>query len=431
MDYKLAYGNTEFTFSMNPENVLGVLRPKELPSPASEEELVREAMENPVGAPKLRELVRPNETACIIVGDMTRLWVRHHVMVPLILDELNRGGIPDENITVISATGAHREQTREEHIKLIGEAACNRVKVVDHNCKESELADLGTTTHGTPVRINKHVADADRVIITGGIVYHFLAGYGGGKKAIMPGVADYEGIMANHRLALNPDGPGLNPNVCAGKLHGNPLADDMTQAVRKVGVDFLVNAIVNEEHKIALAVAGDPLAAHEKGCALVDHYFGVPIAAQADLVIASCGGYPKDINFYQTYKTAHNMVPAMKKGGVGILLSESCEGVGNELFYTICSHYAHNDERENALRCDFEIASFMGYTQLVWAQENRFIAVSSLPEEQLREMGMMPAKSLDEALAIAKEWLGHSFKAYIMPEGSTTFPILDPGQGDR
>jgi nickel-dependent lactate racemase len=420
----MAYGRAGYEFMMDSKNVLAVLRPKDLPPPASEEELVKKAMENPLGTPPLREIVNTGETACIVVGDMTRLWVRHHILLPLILDELNRGGIPDENITVVSATGAHREQSREEHIQIIGKEAYKRVKVVDHKCQADDLVDYGETTHGTPVRINREVAEADRVILTGGIVYHFLAGYGGGKKAIMPGVADYAGIMANHRLALNPDGPGLHPDVCAGKMAGNPLSDDMIQAIKKVGVDFIVNTITNDDHKIALAVAGDAVAAHEKGAALVDEYFGVTITEQADLVIASCGGYPKDINFYQTYKTTHNMVPALKKGGVGILLSESCEGIGSELFYTICTAHPDNAAREGALRCDFEIASFMGYTQLVWAQESRFIAVTGLPDEQVREMGMTPAKSLDEALAIAKDWLEDDYTAYIMPEGSTTFPVL-------
>ncbi|EEG77390.1 nickel-dependent lactate racemase [Dethiobacter alkaliphilus] len=422
--YTLAYGQTQYEFNLEPEKILAVLRPKELPTPASEAQLVKEAMENPIGSPRLREIGKPGETAAIVVGDMTRLWVRHHILLPLILDELNESGIPDESITVVSATGAHREQSREEHIQIIGEEAYNRVKVVDHKCQADNLVDYGTTTHGTPVRINREVAEADRVILTGGIVYHFLAGYGGGKKAIMPGVADYNGIMANHRLALNPDGPGLNPHVCAGKMDGNPLSDDMIQAIKKVGVDFIVNTITNDEHKIGLAVAGDVVAAHEKGAALVDEYFGVAIDRQADLVIASCGGYPKDINFYQTYKTTHNMVPALKKGGVGILLTESCEGVGNDLFYTICTDHPDNAAREDALRCDFEIASFMGYTQLLWAQQSRFIAVTGLPDQQVREMGMTPAKDLDEALSIAKEWLGDDYTAYIMPEGSTTFPVL-------
>ena len=202
-EFRLAYGETYFTFSFDPEKIIAVLRPKTLPSPESEEAVVKQAMENPVGSPRLREIVKSGETACVNIGDMTRLWARYSVMVPHILDELNRGGIPDENIIIVSATGSHRGQTVEEHAKLVGEDVMRRVPVFDHNCHADDLVDYGSTSRGTPVRINPRVAAADRVILTSGIVHHFLAGYGGGKKAIMPGVSSFEGIMANHKLSLN------------------------------------------------------------------------------------------------------------------------------------------------------------------------------------------------------------------------------------
>jgi nickel-dependent lactate racemase len=423
-EFTLAFGKSTLALNLEQERVLAVLRPQKLISSESEAAVVRNALENPIGSQRLREIARAGETACVVVGDMTRLWARYHVLVPPILEELNAAGIPDKSITIVSATGAHRTQSRDEHAKLVGEEVYRRVHMVEHDCRASDLVDFGCTSSGTPVRINRHVAAANRVVLTSGIVHHFLAGYGGGKKAIMPGTASFEGIMANHRLSLNPAGPGLNSEVRAGKLAGNPLSADMIEAARLVGVDLIVNSIINEEHKVALAVAGELVAAHEAGAALVDEYFGVPISKQADLVVASCGGYPKDINFYQTYKTAHNMVRALKKGGVGILLSECCEGIGNDKFYTICAGFADNMAREQELRQNYEIASFMGYTQLLWAQENRLIVVSSLPEEQVREMGMTPAKTLEEAMQLARKWLPDDFGAYIMPAGAATFPIL-------
>ncbi len=423
-EFRFAYGKGELTCRLNPDRVLGALRPKLLPSPHNEEEVVRWAMDNPLGSPRLKELVSPGEKVCLIVGDMTRLWARYHVMAPVILRELNESGIPDADITIVSATGAHRPQTPEEHEKLVGAEIYRRTKVLDHDCHADTLVDLGTTSRGTPVRVNRLVYEADRVICTSGIVYHFLAGYGGGKKAIMPGVSGFESIMANHRLSLNSAGPGLNPDVRAGKLAGNPLSEDMLEAARLAGADFMVNSIINDEHKVALAVAGDLTAAHEAGAALVDEYFGVPITGLADLVIASCGGYPKDINLYQTYKTAHNMVRAMKLGGVGILLSESCEGIGNDKFRTICTAFPDNESRELELKCNYEIASFMGYTQLLWAQQNRIILVSSLPPEQVREMNMIPASTLDGALSIAEGLLSSDYTVYLMPAAATTLPIL-------
>ncbi|HSW35247.1 MAG TPA: nickel-dependent lactate racemase [Candidatus Limnocylindrales bacterium] len=423
--FSFAYGEEEFICRLNPDNVLGILRSKHLPSPASEEAVVRKAVENPIGSLRLRDIARSGEKACIIIGDMTRLWARYHVMVPVILEELSQAGVPDKDITIISATGAHRLQTAAEHEQLIGIEIYKRIKVVDHDCHADNLVDLGTTSRGTPVRINRRVYEANRTILTSGIVHHFLAGYGGGKKAIMPGVSSFESIMANHKLALNPNGPGLNPDVRAGKLKGNPLAEDMVEAARMAGADFIVNSIVNDEHKVALAVAGDLTAAHEAGCVMVDEYFGVPITELADLVIASCGGYPKDINLYQTYKTAHNMVRAMKQGGVGILISESCEGIGNDRFRTICTDFCDNEEREHELKNNYEIASFMGYTQLLWAQENSIIAVTSLPDEQIRAMGMIPARTLDEALSVAGGLLTSNYKGYLMPLAATTFPMFN------
>ncbi len=421
--FLLDYGDSKVPLTMAEENIIAVLTPQKLPSPPDEAALVREAIRAPVNSAPLSELVNQGERACIVVGDMTRLWARHHVLAPVILEELNRGGIRDEDITIVSATGAHRKQTREEHVLLVGEDAVQRVRVVDHNCLADDLISYGDTSRGTPVRINKEVAQADRVILTGGIVYHFLAGYGGGKKSLMPGVSDYQGIMANHRLALNACGPGLNPAVAAGKVLGNPLAEDMLEAANMVGADFIVNTIVNEEHKIARVVAGDMVAAHTRGTALVDHHYGVPIKEKADLVIASCGGYPKDINMYQSYKTVHNMIPALKEGGVGIVLTESREGIGSELFQKICSGFTCNEDREKELRSNFDIACFMGYTQLRWAQDHRLLAVSNLPAGQIRELNMIPVNTLEEALAMAYTWLPKNFRAYIMPEGSTTFPM--------
>ncbi|EEG78737.1 nickel-dependent lactate racemase [Dethiobacter alkaliphilus] len=423
-EYTLAYGKNAVTLELEEEKIIDVLRSKELPSPENEEALIREAMANPIGTSRLTEIINANETVCIVIGDITRLWIRHHVIVKVLLEELNNSGIADEQITIISARGSHRNQTTEEIKMLVGDDIYRRIPVIEHTGSAEDLVDLGHTSRNTPVRLNRHVVEADRVILTGGIVHHYLAGYGGGKKSVLPGVSSREGIMANHKHSLNPNGPGLNPDVRAGKLQGNPLSEDMVEAGRMLGVDFIVNILINDQHKIALAVAGDLVEAHEKGCALADEYYGVPIREKADLVIASCGGYPKDINMYQTYKASHNMVHAMKKGGVGILVSQCCDGIGSDLFYNICTDFADNQAREQHLSNAYDIAKFAGYTQLVWTQQNRFIAISDLPDEQIRCMGMTPVNTLEEALTLAQEWLGDHYKAYIMPEGATTFPML-------
>ncbi|MGM0651864.1 MAG: lactate racemase domain-containing protein [Bacillota bacterium] len=187
-----------------------------LPGSDSEEKLINDALAKPVDSPPLSQLVNKGEKACIIIGDMTRVWARYHLLVPPLLDHLNRGGIPDENVIIISATSDHREQSADEHRTLVGDEVYDRVKVVDHRAREADnMVYMGDTSYGTPVFTNRQVAEADRVILTGGIVYHFLAGWGDGKKAIIPGVAGYKTIMKNHSLVFHPEeGCGLNPAVC-------------------------------------------------------------------------------------------------------------------------------------------------------------------------------------------------------------------------
>ena len=392
---------------------------------APEDDLVVQALAKPIDSAPLSELVGPGESATIIVGDMTRLWARHHVLLPHILNELNRGGIKDADILIVSATGDHREQSPEEHRKLVGEEAYSRVRVIDHRARNSEeMVFLGTTSYGTPVRINRHVAGADRVILTGGIVYHFLAGWGGGKKAIIPGVAAYETIMKNHSLAFLPaEGEGLNPAVCAGSIDGNPCSDDMIQGASMARPDFLVNTVVDDDtHKIAAVFAGNYITAYRAGCQFVNSHFGVDLVEPADLVIASCGGYPKDINFYQTYKTIYNAHFALNKGGTMILLSESREGIGSDDFYRLFTDYSDSRARETALRREYTIGGQMGYHSALVAEENDVLLISKLDEQTVKNMGMIPIKSIEEGLAFVEKKHGTIPATIVMPHGGSTLP---------
>ena len=428
MQFTLPYGDQTYTLELPDNKVKQVLEGIPMESPPSEEREVRRALKYPIDSAPLSQLVHPGEKVCIVIGDVTRLWVRHHALLPPILEELNRGGIPDRDICILSATGDHREQTPEEHRQLVGEEVYRRVPVIDHRAQaEEELVSLGTTAYGNQVTINKRAAEADRVILTGGIVYHFLAGWGGGKKAIIPGVAGYDTIMQNHMLGLHPEpGKGINPEVRAGKIEENPCSDDMVQGTSLVNPDFLVNSVINEaEHKIALVVAGNYLTAFNRGCRFVDHHQGVEIKEPAPLVIASCGGYPKDINFYQTYKTIYHAHFALQKGGTMILLSESREGIGNDDFANMFLNYASNSQREAALREKYTIGGYMGYHTAVIAEENQLLVVTDLEDGQLANMGMAPVSSLEEALEKAAAQHGGELpEAYVMPHGGTTLPLL-------
>lgn len=425
MLYKLPYGDESISVDLDEKSIIGVLTSKSLPSIGNLKETMSDTMKNPVGTKPLNEIVKPGERICIIVGDMTRLWVRHDLFLPYLFNELNEAGIKDEDIFIVSATGAHRNQSDEEHRMIVGDEVFNRVKVYDHDSKDKKnLVYLGTTSRGTPVWINRMVHEADRIIVTGGVVHHFLAGYGGGKKAILPGVCGYETIMANHKLSLDRSGSGADPRVCAGRLKGNPLSEDMIEATNMTHVDFSVNVVINDDGYIGYVSCGDMVLAHEKPAGVVDEYFSVPIKEYADLVIASCGGYPKDINLYQTYKTIYNSRRAVKDGGVVIILSESREGIGNDKFLSIFTDYPDRRSREAHLKDNYDIASFEGYTVSLWEENVDFVVISSIDDKEIKSMGLIPAHSMDEALEYAYQKLGKNPQAYIMPHGSTTFPVL-------
>lgn len=422
---ELLYGDGSISLDLPAWQVKKVLEAKPLPGGDSEEKLINDALAEPVDSAPLFQLVNKGEKACIIVGDMTRVWARYHLLVPPLLDQLNRGGIPDEDIIIISATGDHREQSADERRVLVGDEASDRVKVFDHRAREEDnMVYMGDTSYGTPIFINRQVAEADRVIITGGIVYHFLAGWGGGKKAVIPGVAGYKTIMKNHSLAFHPEeGCGLNPAVCAGKIEGNPCCDDMVQGASFVAPDFLVNTIINEEtHKIAYVLAGNYITAHRAGCDLVSDHYGIQVEEQADLVIASCGGYPKDINLYQTYKTMYNAHFALRKSGTMLLVSECREGIGSDDFYAPFLHHADNREREAALRREYTIGSQMGYHAGVIASENDVLLISELDPSVVEKMGMIPVSDISEAFNFINNKHGSVPPAYIMPHGGSTMP---------
>ncbi len=424
---ELPLGNESVMMDYPDRGVLKILEARKYSGSVSEARLVEEALAHPIDSAPLSELIQEGETACIVVGDLTRLWVRHHVMLPGILQELNRGGIPDSKICILSATGDHREQTPDEHKDLVGEEIYRRVQVFDHKAREdSEMVYLGETSYGTPVRLNRKVVEADRVILTGGIVYHFLAGWGGGKKALLPGVAAFDTIMKNHSLAFLPgEGQGINPQVCAGKLAQNPCSEDMVQGAGMVNPDFLVNAIIDEDtHKITKVVAGNYLTAYEAGCRYVNEHCGVEIDGKADVVVVSCGGYPKDINFYQTYKTIYNAHFALKEGGTMVLVSESREGLGSDDFEGVFSRHPDNMTRETALRQNFTIGGYMGYHTAVIAEKHDVLVLSSLDDEQVKAMGMTPIGSLVDALNYIEEKHGTLPPAYFMPHGGTTLPFL-------
>ena len=280
------------------------------------------------------EVVKPGDKVVIVVSDVTRLWVQADILLPVLLDVLNGAGVPDKDISIVTSTGDHRLQTLAEHTAICGDKVLARVPIFDHECHATDLVDLGKSSQGTPIRVNRRVWEADKVILTGGIAYHMLAGFGGGRKSIAPGVCGYETIQKNHALALKGGGlTGVNPNIETGKMVGNPVAEDLLEIARIVGVDFILNVVVNEKKEFVYLAAGELHEAHLAGCRVTEEIFGINIEEKAELVIVSSGGFPKDIQLYQSIKALENSAYAVRDGGVIILVSECSDGIGSEPFH--------------------------------------------------------------------------------------------------
>ena len=423
--FELAYGKEMLRFEL-PSSV----KIQEIEATRSQpildlEEEIRQAVTSPLGTAPLSELVNPEDKVVIVVSDITRLWIRTDVLLPVLIDVLNEAGVPDQDISIVTATGDHRLQSVEEHTAICGQAVLDRVPIYDHECQAPDLVDLGLSSQGTPIKVNRRVWEADKVILTGGIAYHLLAGFGGGRKSIAPGVCGYEMIQKNHALALKEAGPsGLNPNIETGKMEGNPVAEDMLEIARKVGVDFILNVVVNEKKEFVYLAAGELHQAHLAGCRVVEEIFGIKIQEKADLVFVSCGGYPKDIQLYQAIKALDNATYAVREGGVIILVSECSDGIGSRPFEEFF-HYGDVEDMSAKLHQDFTMPGFVSLRTASICRKTPVILISALPEDVVKRMKMLPASSPAEAWQLATQLLGRQPESvYLMPHGGNTFPIM-------
>lgn len=417
IEFELAYGSGHVHLALPDDDVLQVLRlPRAGSSPPRDPtERIIAALRRPLGCRPLQEIAHPGETAVVVVNDQTRL-ARTELFLPLLLDELNAGGIPDSGVTCLFALGAHRQLTPSEMRSLVGDEAARRITLVNHNCDDrSALVRLGRTARGTEVYLNRLLVEADRIVLTGSIVHHFFAGFGGGRKALVPGCAGRTTIRQNHAMMLDPAAE-------AGRLEGNPVHEDLLEAARMARPDFIFNVVLDEYREIAGIFAGELEEAHRAGCAFADRQFGVSVPEPADLVIASCGGWPKDINVYQAQKTMDNAVRAVRRGGTVIVLAECAEGAGNDTYLDWMRRYRTPEEIASATREHFELGGHKAFavTRLLALAE--MILVSAMPADRVHELLLTPGGSLEEALRAARSRLGPHPKTIVMPEGGLTVP---------
>jgi nickel-dependent lactate racemase len=312
-----------------------VLEMKDAPALSQPESRIAEALQTPIGSPSLSELARGKQNACIVISDFTRP-VPNRILLPPLIETLTTAGIPVDRITILIATGMHRPNLGEELASLVGRRVMGTVPIVNHYCRKREELQKVDEIDGAPIEINTHYLNADLKILTGLIEPHFYAGYSGGGKAILPGISSFETMkfMHSYRMIDHPD-------VTNCKTVGNPFHEYVVRVSRLVGADFLLNVVINKDREVAGVFAGDVETAHRAGCDMVYRHSVAPVAAPADMVITSGGGYPLDATFYQVSKALICAKTILKHGGTIVVGCECREGLGGKEFSgiirSICS----------------------------------------------------------------------------------------------
>ena len=398
------YGKEMISYDFEGENFNGVLVSKlhEYTPTASGLPLVEAAMANPIGSKKLSELAVGKKNIVIIASDHTRP-VPSKIIIPPMLKEI-REGSPDADITILIATGCHRDTTREELIYKFGEEIVEKEKIVVHDStKNEDLVKIGILPSGGELYINKLAYEADLLVSEGFIEPHFFAGYSGGRKSVLPGVAGKATVLANHCSEFI-----AHERARTGVLEGNPIHNDMLWAAKKANLAYIVNVVINEKKEAIYAVAGDVEAAHLAGC---DFLSGLCRAKPmwADIAISTNGGYPLDQNIYQAVKGMTAAEATVNEGGVIIMLAKSNDGHGGEQFYRQLA-----DEPDISVtmktfldRGRNETVPDQWQTQIFLRILERatVIYVSDAPADMVMDMHMIPAESLEDAITKAKQIL--------------------------
>ena len=371
--------------------------------PHEAEELVRRALENPIGSAPLCELSRGKRRVTIIASDHTRP-VPSRLLMPLLLRQI-RTGNPEADITILIATGCHRETTREELVAKFGEDIVAREKIVIHDCDDTaNMVLLGTLPSGGECWVNRLACEADLLVSEGFIEPHFFAGYSGSRKAVLPGVAGRSTVLANHCAEFID-----HPASRAGSLADNPIHRDMVWAARKAGLAFILNVVLNGEKEIIHAVAGDMEQAHQEGCRFLEGLCGVK-AAMADIVITTNGGYPLDQNIYQAVKGMTAAEATVREDGVIIMLAKSNDGHGGAAF---CRELMAGDDMDARMadiprrgRGETLPDQWQAQIMIRILQRAKVVYISDAEDELVEKLHMTPAHSLHEALELAEDLLG-------------------------
>jgi nickel-dependent lactate racemase len=373
-----------------------------------------------IQSPSLCHIVGAQDEVTIIISDITRFWMRQDKVVPLLVEYLHgKIGIPYENIVILVALGSHRFQTESELRTLVTDEIYEKIRVLNHDCHAEDLALVGTTSSGTDVYVNP-LAVGRKVIVISGTSHHLMSGYSGGRKSILPGISGYETIRQNHIHSLAPAMPRSNPLIGMGILENNPVSSDMIESARFVSPAFGLNIALSSQGEICRLIGGGFEAAWEESCRACQRMMGVPISEKADVVVVSCGGFPKDMNLYQGTKAFINAAQAVKDGGEIIFLAQCPEGGGTPNFFSWITPLREG-RLDAALRENFTIDGYIFYAFCEAMERCSVHMLSDISPDEIAGMRISLYSSPDE-MAKNLDFSGKS--VYVMPYGGNTVPYL-------
>ncbi|MCM3714520.1 nickel-dependent lactate racemase [Alkalihalobacillus oceani] len=419
METTLLYGKQGLTITVPDEAT--IVEPKDIPKLEDDEAAVLSALRNPIGTAPLREMVKETDKVAIVISDITRP-TPNEKLVPWLIKELSH--VPLENFVVINGTGTHRDQTEEEFVQMLGQWVVDNIRIINNHCHDKEsLKKVGESRFGCDVYLNKEYVEADFKIVTGFIEPHFFAGFSGGPKGIMPGIAGIETIMTFHNARMIGD-----PLSTWGNMTNNPV-QDMTREVNSFcKPDFMLNVTLNKEKEITNVFAGELYEAHDAGCAYVKEHTMIECPERFDVVITSNSGYPLDQNLYQAVKgmsAAHKIV---KKGGTIICASECADGLPNHGNFGEILKMRKSPQEILDMINDPEFKMFDQWQVQkqaviqVWAD---VYVYSTLSEQDVADAMLTPTNSIEQTLEQLKQKYGEQMTVAVLPLGPLTIPYVN------
>jgi nickel-dependent lactate racemase len=421
------YGLRELPISLPRGRLVSRLDPTSTDTRVSPAELIGRALREPIGSAPLREIAAGKRSAAILIPGKARVAGTRDYVAALIA-ELNAAGMPDAGIEVYLADGTHEQHLESDILALLGADLASRVRCLGHDCrKDEELVELGTTSYGTPVLFNRRVLAADVKILTGRIVPHYFAGFSGGRKALVPGVAGFRTILANHRLTLGEE-RGIHPAVAACSLEENPVHLDMLEGARLARPEFCLNTLFDARDRMVDVVAGDFEAAHEEGCRRARALLRLSLPGPVDAVITSAGGHPYDYNFMQSLKAVFNVQDIVRPGGAVLWIAECPSGITPA--FLPWAAIESDAELDAAVRRRYALTGHNSIMLRQLVRRAEVALLSTLPPDVVSKLGLQPVASIDEGLQWLLDRFPSEFTYAVVPHANVMCATLD-GTPDR